>query len=354
MADKTRKTFTEKYICFTTNNQRFSLESAEYSKVYLLNTVLLLMAAVTLFFTIADALLLGLFFAAVVNFISFIISMMILIYFHKTDNLEKAGFAGAILLFLTLMLTNYAIGSEMYNLFWSCIFPLGAYSILGNKQGCLLSSIFFGYLLLVLFLKLDSFTLTGVLNIVFAYLAIMVFVSYNEKSKSKAFSILEEKNYMLDKLTITDTLTGLGNRLLVEKELGREIARAERSGTKLSIIILDLNKFKQINDTLGHLVGDKVLIETARLLQKACREADLIARWGGDEFLIICPETDLEQAKILVERISKNIARSNFEDIELLNISFGIAEHITSEDEDSLFKRADDQLYFAKKNGYFP
>ena len=349
MDKRPKRNLREKWVCFATNNQRFSRESAEYSKAYLLNTVLLLMAAITLIFTFADALLLDLLFASFVNFISFVSALTVMIYFHKTDNLEKASLTGVIILFVTLVFSNHSVDYIVNNYIWACIFPLGAYSLLGNKKGSILSSLFWGYLLLALYLNFDAYNLTEILNIIFAYASIMILVSYNEKSKRDAFRNLEEKNRMLDQLTITDALTGLGNRLLVEKELAREIARAGRTGSIFTIILLDLDKFKQINDNEGHLVGDRVLRETAKLLRKTCRETDLIARWGGDEFLIICPETDSEQAIILAERISMNISQNYFSDIKGLTISYGVAEYSSLISEDSLLKRADEELYFTKK-----
>lgn len=155
-------------------------------------------------------------------------------------------------------------------------------------------------------------------------------------------------------LAYHDPLTGLLNRRVMESTLAREYFRAKRYSSPLSVVFLDLDKFKAVNDLLGHNVGDELLMHTAKALSQLIRNSDVVARFAGDEFVVILPETDPEKAKNLMDRI-----RNHFENNPLvlsnqtvtIGISFGIA---SSDDDDvtdpiSLLSLADKRLYEMKR-----
>ncbi len=148
-----------------------------------------------------------------------------------------------------------------------------------------------------------------------------------------------------------DALTGLHNRRYFHEMLAREIARAQRYGRSLSLIVLDLDDFKEVNDRIGHLGGDAVLAEAAERVREVVRSADIACRVGGDEFAVIVPEAGLEHARELVARIRRAISYRPLGSAGPVGISAGIADLRAEDNAVSLFERADERLYVAKGAG---
>lgn len=162
---------------------------------------------------------------------------------------------------------------------------------------------------------------------------------------------LEEKNRLLEKLSITDNLTQLNNRNKLDEVLVFESHRNNRYDTPFGVILIDIDKFKNVNDTFGHNMGDKVLQEFAKILKFNTRRTDTIGRWGGEEFLVICSETDLDGIKVLAENLRFKVANFSFPTRQIQTASFGIAVYKNGETLDSLINRADTALYNAKEKG---
>jgi diguanylate cyclase (GGDEF)-like protein len=157
-------------------------------------------------------------------------------------------------------------------------------------------------------------------------------------------------------MVLTDPLSGCLNRLGFEQQLGRETARAARAGSSVALIAIDVDDFKQVNDTLGHLAGDAVIEETGALLRLELRAGDSIARVGGDEFVILLPDTDLDGAMRLADRLREAYRARPFTALPAavrLSVSVGVvAEVVTSESAgEDLRARADEALYIAKREG---
>jgi len=148
-----------------------------------------------------------------------------------------------------------------------------------------------------------------------------------------------------------DALTGLHNRRYFHETLARECARAHRYERKLSLIVFDLDDFKDINDRIGHLAGDAVLAETAERVRDVVRTADIACRVGGDEFAVILPESSLEDADQLYRRILSAVSSRAFGQAGKLYLSAGAGALRTEDDPVSFFQRADDALYRAKEAG---
>lgn len=161
--------------------------------------------------------------------------------------------------------------------------------------------------------------------------------------------ITNKKLYQL--ISEHDKLTNIYNRHKLDKVLEEELLRVQRYQIPFSLIILDIDHFKLVNDTYGHQVGDSVLIELTKILRHNIRGTDTIGRWGGEEFLIICPNTELSGAEDLAEHLRKKIASYDFTTVGHKTSSFGVASYIEGDDVDSLLKRADDNLYKAKESG---
>jgi len=157
----------------------------------------------------------------------------------------------------------------------------------------------------------------------------------------------------MEDLVITDDLTKLFNLRYLQRTLDVEIERADRYNLSVSLIFMDLDFFKVVNDTYGHLIGSKLLVELSQLLLKGLRKVDIVARYGGDEFVMVLPQTNVDSAKLIAERLRHSIERNTFLQSEGLGLkltaSFGIAtypDHAKSQEE--LMRLADEAMYWVK------
>lgn len=152
----------------------------------------------------------------------------------------------------------------------------------------------------------------------------------------------------------SDCLTGLGNRYAFEQALKRDVEIARRHATPLSLIVLDVDDFKRVNDKCGHKLGDEVLKSIADVLSDCVRSSDIVFRYGGEEFVVLLSHTDLEGARLLAERIRSSVEnlcfRTKHKAIRV-TMSIGITDLTAADGQDTLFKRADKALYKAKANG---
>lgn len=149
----------------------------------------------------------------------------------------------------------------------------------------------------------------------------------------------------------TDSLTGLNNRRKGWEVMEREMQRAKRYQRPLSLIMFDIDSYKEFNDSLGHQTGDAVLKKVAKTVQEGLRSSDTLVRWGGDEFLIISVETDLSTAQQLAERLRIHIEHCAVQGLWNTTASFGVAQFDNDDDFNSLTRRADDRLFCAKSQG---
>jgi diguanylate cyclase (GGDEF)-like protein len=145
-----------------------------------------------------------------------------------------------------------------------------------------------------------------------------------------------------------DSLTGLHNRRFFHETLAREVDRAQRYQRSLSVVIVDVDGFKEINDRIGHLAGDAVLAEIAERIRQVVRSADIPCRVGGDELAVILPEVGLEQAEQLVSRIDRAVSSQPIARAGRVHVSAGVAELLPNDSPTSLFERGDESLYEAK------
>ena len=162
---------------------------------------------------------------------------------------------------------------------------------------------------------------------------------------------LEEANQSLERLANTDALTGAYNRRKMLDILDEELRRSQRYGRSFSIIMFDIDDFKKVNDQYGHQAGDKVLTEMVNIVQQEIRDTDYLSRWGGEEFLILCPETKLQGAYEIADRIRESVAATAFSNNIKTTLSMGVACHQPEDDLDEILKRADQGLYHSKEHG---
>ncbi len=162
---------------------------------------------------------------------------------------------------------------------------------------------------------------------------------------------LEAANERLSCMATTDTLTGLWNRRHFEQAVAHEMVKADRYQQPLSLLIFDIDHFKRVNDTHGHLAGDRVLVELSRIAHQAIREADLLARWGGEEFMILMPSTAAHEAMAVADKLRVTFASHPVAGLGTVTASFGVATYRSGEPLDDWISRADRALYKAKLGG---
>lgn len=162
---------------------------------------------------------------------------------------------------------------------------------------------------------------------------------------------IEMVNAQLEQVTLTDTLTGIRNRRAFDQRMQAEIANATRNHLPLSLLLLDIDKFKEYNDSYGHTAGDDALRAVAGILQQNARPYDLVARYGGEEFAVVLPNTDTAGALIIGERLRAAVEQGSLQHGQGVTVSIGVATSIGAVDQQALIEPADQALYFVKQNG---
>lgn len=194
------------------------------------------------------------------------------------------------------------------------------------------------------------------------YIAVRHDITELEETKQQLRNINKAMKHKVDELysmtntleqkAYKDNLTGINNRENFEEFFTLEIANAKQNNKPLSLIIFDVDNFKLINDTYGHQAGDIILVELANLIADNIKNGDIFARWGGEEFAILTPQTEIVGAQNLAENLRKRVQSHPFSYVEQeITLSFGIAQLMSEDTKKTLFEKADGALYEAKKNG---
>lgn len=200
--------------------------------------------------------------------------------------------------------------------------------------------------------------LLGMLVLAGAVIGLLV-VGYRQRSRSAteirdANKLLQNAYARVDELSRTDVLTGLPNRRGLASELERELQRAARSERGFTVALVDLDRFKSLNDAHGHQTGDQVLAGVAHLLRESVRAQDMVGRWGGDEFLMLLPETGIDGARLLCETLRERISASDLgagEPGRATTVTVGLATCRVGDDADDCLQQADAALYRGKAAG---
>lgn len=186
----------------------------------------------------------------------------------------------------------------------------------------------------------------------------LTFMMYWNRKIAKANTLLkqaqkdiEEKNKELNRLALTDNLTTLFNRRKLEELIQAEIDKGKSTKKDFCLSMLDIDHFKEVNDNFGHQRGDSVLVEISDILKESLRVMDYVGRYGGEEFIIIFPASDVEEVKLIVEEIRLKIAHYDFDEIGHKTASFGLTSSKANDSIESIIKRADNALYEAKESG---
>lgn len=186
------------------------------------------------------------------------------------------------------------------------------------------------------------------------WLNLIVSPEFDEKNNITQYTAIAKditEKKIIEKMSITDSLTNLYNRRKIEEIMSGEIDRFKRYRNNFSIIFIDIDKFKNINDVFGHKVGDEVLIDLSNILLKYSRPTDFVGRWGGEEFIIVTSQTDIKQALLFAELLRQKIENFEFSTKKPVTISSGVTQYNDMDTISSVISRADDALYKAKESG---
>ncbi|TVP54640.1 MAG: GGDEF domain-containing protein [Halomonadaceae bacterium] len=271
--------------------------------------------------------------------------------------IQRAGLLTVVIILFAYLISTG--GQNNTGPLWFYLFPPLAFFLTSLRVGSLLITLCICFALVVfLFPQLPfvqtrydgTFQVRFLATIVFETLFCFILDYSRREARQQVINLAA----LYERAAKTDTLTGLPNRRAIQDQMAREFARYQRNDHHFSVLLLDLDHFKQINDNHGHDAGDALLVQFATLLRQQSRNSDMNARWGGEEFLILLPDTSLSQALALAERLRARVAEQAFmhEGKSLhITLSGGVGCIAQVADTQALLRQADLLLYKAKSQG---
>lgn len=260
-------------------------------------------------------------------------------YIYRTRKIRGASIAIAILAIIGALVTIYVRGVQQ--VYWAFPAVMASFYLLKPREAIILTLSFNAVILPKLIQNLEAFTAGTV--------AITIFVT---TAFAYAFSVINNRQQQqLVSLATKDPLTGAGNRRALEFKLDEVISSFERSGSPTSVIVMDLDHFKSVNDVHGHAAGDQILCEIVSIVNLRTRLNDSLFRVGGEEFVLIADGQDLGDASHLAEQLRTLVEVNELVPDSAVTISLGVAELRNGESHEAWLSRADDALYQAKRDG---
>ncbi|WP_194756390.1 GGDEF domain-containing protein [Aliidiomarina indica] len=286
---------------------------------------------------------------ATFNFISVLVSALIWYYYHRSRNLKVASWlvTGAILFNLACFISLAKGGA--YSLIWITIIPPLVFFLLGRRAGSWVTALAYSATLLYLYVNLSnlpplSFGTGAMLNIAEVMLVHWFLFRHYESSRKSAYAELAH-------LSESDRLTGVYNRGKLDALLEQTIQEVQEKHTPACLMLIDIDHFKEVNDSFGHLVGDQVLKQVAVTLKRNIREGDAFGRWGGEEFMLICTHTELEHANQLAEDLRQRVMDTVVTEKGPITISIGLVQIDPTLTSTEAIQFVDRALYKAKASG---
>lgn len=333
---------------------QYSRNHQDYWRVRFIYHLLLACNVVFLINTFNNIVLFQDFDAAGIGIVGILLSLAIYFWFRKTANLNLAAWCSTIYVTVLVMIFVYLVYGGAHAFVYATLIPPIAFFLIGKFWGAIFSAVL---LLFCVVIAYDlhqsqvtySFSFGSVLNVLVSGTALIAILRFYEGTRSDAYHELMKRAEHTKLLSETDRLTGLCNREKLDRHLNK-LLKGSAEDCALALLVIDIDHFKQINDENGHLVGDQVLKEFANMLQQKMRKTDLLARWGGEEFVAILSQTSEKQACDLAEKFRLFIKQKPVAGINL-TVSIGVTAYQRNDLSISILKRADDALYQAKNNG---
>lgn len=331
-------------------------EDREYHRIFISYVFLSATAVIFIVFSIINIFIFDQTLLGLIQIILTPVCFIAIIFLKKTGNIDATAWVATIIPAIFLLMFVLTSEAHSSTIALAAVFPGVVFFLLGHRIGIVFLGLFFPALGLMFWWNIETnadqiSNPIVVVNTILIIALITVQVFAYEFSRKQAFDKNVEVLDRLKVLSTTDSLTGLWNRRTTEQLLEDEIARSQRHHSKLTMAIIDIDHFKQVNDTYGHNGGDTVLKEIAAEFQRIIRSYDIIGRWGGEEFVVICPETGRDVATELFDRMRRHIEEHIFSNGVKLTISIGTAEYRDSDSPSSLAIRADKAMYQAKHSG---
>jgi diguanylate cyclase (GGDEF)-like protein len=286
---------------------------------------------------------------AILDFSGMVGTLVLLAYFRRSANLKVTSWAVVLILTAIILIFIHITSGLAYSIIWVTVLPPISFFLLGRLSGAWVCAGVFIYVVAFFSMQLPNAQptvpeLSSLMNIAEVLLAHWFLFRFYERSRADAYAELE-------RLSETDKLTGLYNRRHLDMLLTQEFNMHKRTEAPLSLILCDIDHFKRINDKNGHLTGDSILQEIGSTLRATMRGTDMCGRWGGEEFLIICPNTSLEGAVVIIAKLQDALNQQHFAKDIKVTLSFGVATSNDDKDAEQQLRRADDALYEAKRRG---
>lgn len=253
----------------------------------------------------------------------------------------------------------YSGGSNNTGPLWIFLVPPVMMFFGGLKGGLINTVIFISCYCIIMFYPDDQlvqaqYSYEFKTRVLYSLITLTFLSGYYEYSRYQSYLYITRLSQKHEQQARRDHLTNIPNRRAMMEQLNYEYARLVRNNTDMSILVVDIDFFKQVNDQHGHECGDKVLVSLAELFSKTLRQQDMISRWGGEEFLILLPYTHFNDAYEVAEKIRHSIrdVKFKFNDIEIqITVSIGVGKADKQQSVDAAIKQADINLYHAKKQG---
>ncbi|HHS99729.1 MAG TPA: GGDEF domain-containing protein [Thiomicrospira sp.] len=350
--------FKEIHLYLLSENDEVS-DSKEFRRLIFVKLVLGIVSTILLIFSALHAFILddGHGVVAMVDFVAALATIYAIIDLKIHQNIDRAALIGTSSLFVFFITFSYLNQNESFGLIWLIFFPVIAITINQTRRGLWFALIFLVTISILGFLGIGewqngNWDIKSFLRLIIA-LSLVIFIMYvHEVTMDKAQKQELDTLKFFEDLSLIDELTNIANRRRINELLDIEFQRAKRYQSTFSIVIFDIDHFKSINDTYGHLIGDDVLKAIAKLVSHSIRKTEMVGRWGGEEFILILTETEQNAAFAAAEKIRRTIESTEFKGLKnKLTCSFGIAEYEPEISLEVMIERADQALYQAKNNG---
>jgi len=326
-----------------------TLVGQQHHQAKMIHVLLMVMTAYFVILSVLNVFLFGNFNIAALDMVGMTGTAALLVYFRHTANLAVTSWAVVLILTAIMMMFISITRGESYSIIWITLLPPVSFFLLGRQAGTWVCAAVFTYVVAYFYLQPPTTQpvaprLRSALNIAEVLLAHWFLFRFYERSRADAYAELQH-------LSETDKLTGLFNRRHLDILLTREFDMHKRTEAPLSMILCDIDHFKRINDKYGHLTGDSILQEIGSTLRATMRRTDICGRWGGEEFLIICPATSLEGAIVIIGKLQDALNHRYLTNDIKVTLSYGVAASVSDKDAEHQLRRADDALYEAKRRG---
>ena len=296
---------------------------------------------------------------AIAEFMTVIGFIFINIDLIKNINIKRSSYLFVIFLALLLFFYSLFADKSEYALVWNILPVISMLYLFGEKRGAAFATIYlFVIITYILSITPEILSIRSTVNLLLNFIVVSLGIFFYEKSRQKMLqnvnSLVEIKERQKEELLLlsqTDALTKIANRLKLDQVLEHEFQRSQRYKTPLTLVFIDIDYFKNVKDLHGHQAGDLVLQEFSQLIKNSIRTTDIFGRWGGEEFLLILPETSSAQGMSLAKQLCLSIEQHQFSYDFSNTASFGVNSFHQEISLQNLIKGADKALYQAKEQG---